>query len=175
MTSRRDLTSIHVISRAWTGFGSAIISLVQQRKVSVSFWTTLWILVYFACISVLHIASSAVMQFQTFNSTVVNTVQSTSAWPSSSVNLQDLNWVDIVPLVPVVEQFPDLSTEGLFASTVYDTPLVTPASLNATVSATTVHASCGLLSNLSFDSGLSSTVSPLGSINMAVWPMCKFL
>lgn len=178
MASRRDLTSIHDISRAWTGIGSAIVSLWQQRKVSESFWTTLCILVYFTCISILHISSSAIMQFQTFNSIVVNMVQSTLAWPNLSVNLQDLNWVDIAPVIPVVTQLPDLSTEGLFGSTVYDTPLVTPTSLNATVGATTVHTNCGLLSNLSFNSttfALNFTTSSLGSISTSVPSMCKFL
>ena len=118
------------------------------------------------------------MQFQTFNSTIVNTVQSTLAWPNSSVDLQYLNWVDIVPLVPIINQLPDLSTEGLFASTVYDIPSVTRTSLNATVNATTVHASCGLLSNLSFNSTesyLNATVSPLGTITVGVPPMCTYL
>lgn len=124
------------------------------------------------------------MQFQTFNSTIVNTVQSTLAWPNSSVNLQDLNWVDIVPFVSIVNQFPDLSTEGLSTSTVYDIPseslaLVTPTSLNATVNATTIHASCGLLSNLSFNStmdSLNATVSPLGTtLTMGVPSMCTYL
>ena len=118
------------------------------------------------------------MQFQTFNSTIVNVVQSTLAWPNSSVNLQDLNWVDIAPLVPTVNQFPDLSTEGLFASTVYDIPAVTPTALTATVNATTVHASCGFLSNLSFDPAMLSinaSVSPLGTITVGVPFMCTYL
>ena len=120
------------------------------------------------------------MQFQTFNSTIVNTVQSTLAWPNSSVNLRDLNWVDIVPFVSIVNQFPDLSIEGLSTSTVYDIPsLVTPTSLYATVNATTVHASCGLLSNLSSDSTvneyLNATVSSLGTLSMGVPSMCMYL
>ncbi|KAF8434493.1 hypothetical protein L210DRAFT_3506559 [Boletus edulis BED1] len=143
MTSRRDLTSVHDISRAWTGVGSAVISLSQQRKGPVSFWMTLWTTVYLACVSVLHISSSAVMEFQAFNGTTANMVQSTLAWPSPSVSLQDLNWTNITPLVTIVEKLPDLSTEGLFFNTVYDRPLATSESFYAIVNATAVDARCG--------------------------------
>ncbi|KAF8136907.1 hypothetical protein EV363DRAFT_1155909 [Boletus edulis] len=164
MASRRDLTSVHDISRAWTGVGSAVISLSQQRKGPASFWMTLWTTVYLACVSVLHISSSAVMEFQAFNGTTANMVQSTLAWPSPSVSLQDLNWTDITPLVTVVEKLPDLSTEGLFFNTVYDRPTATSESFYATVNATTVDARCGLLSNISYNSEKKSAIftpSPL--------------
>ncbi|KAF8552335.1 hypothetical protein OG21DRAFT_151999 [Imleria badia] len=147
LASRHDLTSVHDTSCSWMGIGSAVIGLSQQRKIAVSLWMTLCIMVYFACISILHISSSAIMEFQTFDGTMTNLIQSPLAWPNSSVGLPDLNWTNIIPLVSVVEKIPNLSTKGLFSNTIYDTPSVTPESLYATVNATTINAQCGLVPN----------------------------
>ena len=181
MTARSNLTSLHDMSCAWTGIGSAASSLLQQRRVRVSFWMTFCITVYLACISALHISSSSIMKFQTFNHTVVNMVQSTLAWPSPSVSLQDLNWTNITPLLTVIETLPTLSTTGLFSNTLYDIISTAPGSFNAAVNATTVNAYCGLLSNLSFwsnpsVSSINSSVFPTGTVTLINVPtMCKSL
>ncbi|KAF8546560.1 hypothetical protein OG21DRAFT_1607730 [Imleria badia] len=73
-------------------------------------------------------------------------------------------------MVPL-DQLPSLSTKGLLNSTVYDTPSVDSTSVNATVNATTIHANCGLLSNLTLGSGFVTTVIPtLGLVNMTGVP-----
>lgn len=174
MTSRQDLTFVHDMSCAWAGVGSAVISLSQQRKAAVAFWMTLCIVIYFGCISILHISSSTLMEFQTFNSTVATLVPSTLAWPDSSISLQDLNWANIIPLISVVNNLPDLSTKGLFSNTVYDIPSVTPESLYATVNATAIDAQCGLLSNLSYaGSSINFILPSMGSQQMHINAMCK--
>ncbi|KAF8547518.1 hypothetical protein OG21DRAFT_909496 [Imleria badia] len=130
---------------------------------------TFCITIYFGCISILHISSSALMDFQTLNSTVVNQVPSTLAWPDSSVTLQDLNWTTIIPLVSVINSLSDLSTNGLFSNTVYDTPSVTPESLYATVNATTIDAQCGLLPNLSYaGNSISFNLPSMGPQQMQI-------
>lgn len=179
MTARSNLTSLHDMSCAWTGVGSAAFSLLQQRRVRVSFWMTFCITVYLACISTLHISSSSIMKFQTFNHTVVNMVQSTLAWPSPSVSLQDLNWTNITPLLTAIKTLPTLSTTGLLSNTLYDIISAAPGSFNATVNATTVNAYCGLLSNLSLWSesfSINSSVFPTGTVTLTDIPtMCRSL
>ena len=111
---------------------------------------TLAVTTYYVCILVLHVSSTTIMQFEVFSSTRDNTAQSTLAWPASFDN-NTYEWSVLSTLVPL-DQLPSLSTQGLVNNTVYDTPLVDSTSVNATVNATTIHANCGLLSNLSFHS-----------------------
>ena len=137
------------VSQAWTSMGSALFGVWQQTKVTASLAVTS----YYLCISILHVPSTAVMQFQVFSSSKNNAVQSTLAWPSASAfSNTTYDWTG-------------LSTNGLVDSTVYDTPLV---SVNATVNATIIHADCGMLSNLFLGSDLSlnATVPIVGLVTI---------
>ena len=64
-------------------------------------------------------------------------MQSTLAWPISFDNAT-YDWVTLSSLVPF-DQLLSLSTNGLFNSIVYNTSLVDPKSVHATVNATTIH------------------------------------
>ena len=167
MVRKQSLTRVHDVSQAWTSIGSALFGLWQQAKVAASLRTTLAITTYYLCISILHVSSTTVMQFEVFSSTKNSTVQSTVAWPASFGN-NTYDWAKLSPIVPL-DQLHSLSTKELVDSTVYDTPSVDLTSVNATVNATTIHANCGLLSNLSLDS--ESELIPnshgvgLGSVN----------
>ncbi|KAF9218274.1 hypothetical protein BS17DRAFT_836668 [Gyrodon lividus] len=170
LARRRKLTIIHDMRGAWSGIGAAINGLWQQTKVSASPSTTLVILTYLSCISGLHIVSSSVIQFQVFNNTVTDTVQSRSTWPAPSVNISNLEWLDISLLVPMLPTLSTLSANGLTGSTLYDIPLVDHHYTMAMVNGTTVGADCSLLSNLSAvtfvksDDSLNVTVSGFGQM-----------
>ena len=170
MTRKQTLTSHHDLSQAWTSIGSALFGVWQQAKDAASPRTTLVIAMYYLCISVLHVSSTTVMQFEVFSSSKTITVPSTLAWPASFDNTT-YNWSALSAIVPL-DQLPSLSTNGLFDSTVYDTPLVDSTSVNATVNATTIHADCGLLSNLSLgsDSSLNATIPTLGLMSIGYVP-----
>ena len=157
MVRKQSLTRVHDISQAWTSFGSALFGLWQQAKVAASLRMMLAITIYYLCISILHVSSTTVMQFEVFSSSKTITVPSTLAWPASFDNTT-YNWPALSPIVPL-DQLPNLSTNGLLNSTVYDTPLVDSMSMNATVNATTIHVDCGLLSNLSIGLDLDLLVS----------------
>ncbi|KAF9219704.1 hypothetical protein BS17DRAFT_769774 [Gyrodon lividus] len=167
---RQYLTAVHDVSGAWAGIGAAINVVWQQRKVASSISMTIAVMIYLACVSVLHIASSTIMQFTAFNSTITSSVQSTMAWPSQSFDLAGVSWIEAVPAVPSTNLLSGLSTYGLSNNTLYDTLITAdPFFVNATVNATSLQANCGLLSNLSY--GLTYTVNsnvPDYNVNFSV-------
>ena len=152
------LTAVHDISHAWTGIGAAIYALWQQTKIASSIWTILGVATYLACVSILHIASTTIMQFTAFNSTSNISVQSTVTWPNSTV-LANGTWVGANQMVPPSTLLGNMETVGLLNNTIYDIVDTTdPALTTAIVNATSLQANCGLLSNLTFS---NSGISPM--------------
>ena len=118
-------------------------------------------MIYLACISTLHIASSTIMQFIAFNSTSTISVQSNVTWPNSTVLANGGTWIAQFQTVPPSSLLANIQINGLLNNTIYDILGTTdPSFMNATVNATSLQASCGLLSNLTFNSG--------------VWPILNF-
>lgn len=142
------VTAVHDVSQAWTGIGAAVHTLWQQTKTTSSFWTLLGIAIYLACVSVLHITSTTILQFTAFNITSTISVQSTVTWPNSSV-LTNGTWVGPSQIVPPSTLLANLETVGLLNNTVYDIINTTdPTLTTAIVNSTSIQSSCGLLSNL---------------------------
>ncbi|KAG2125724.1 hypothetical protein DEU56DRAFT_961190 [Suillus clintonianus] len=158
LVRRQKLTAIHDVSGAWAGLGSALSSVWQQTDVSASWWMTSTVAAYLACISVLHVTSSTLLQIQTFSTSMTTSVPTTLAWlndlstitsPNYSA-VYDVNWEPITAFLPVFNQLPGVVSAGLSNTTVYDTPQQTNAIVgNATVNATTITSYCGLLPNIS--------------------------
>ncbi|KIJ64354.1 hypothetical protein HYDPIDRAFT_28797 [Hydnomerulius pinastri MD-312] len=153
LSRRQKLTAVHDTCMAWKGLGAAINGLWQQTKVAASPCAIAAIVAYLASVSVLHIASSTIMQFQTFNNSLTSTVSSTLVWPGPSVNLSTLDWTNVSPLLSLMDDLPALSTNGLTNNRLYDVPSNKSLLTEANVDATTLRAQCGLLSNV--------TTSPL--------------
>ena len=150
IAQRHYLTTVHDTANAWTGIGAAVYALVQQRKLPSSIWAIIGVAMYLACVSVMHIASSTIMQFTAFNSTSTSFVQTLVSWPNSSV-LSNATWLDAIQTMPSISLIDNLQTNGLLNNTIYDIITITQSSFtNAAVNATSLQASCGLLSNLSF-------------------------
>jgi hypothetical protein len=103
---------------------------------------------YFVCISVLHVTSSTLLQFQTFNTTMTTSAPTALGWPDDISGLSRANWGTITASLPVVKQLPGLVSAGLSNATIYDTLQVSPAVGNATVNATTITSRCGLIPNM---------------------------
>ena len=167
IAQRYYLTTVHDTANAWTGIGAAVYALLQQKKPPSSIWAMIGVVMYLACVSVIHIASSTIMQFIAFNSTSTISVQTLIAWPSSSV-LSNSSWIGAIQTMPPITLIDDLQTNGLLNNTVYDILTTTqPGFTNATVNATSLQSSCGLLSNLSYYNstslpGLNFSVEGLG-------------
>ncbi|KAG1733541.1 hypothetical protein EDB19DRAFT_2041213 [Suillus lakei] len=150
LARRRKLTAIHDISGAWAGLGSALSSVWRQTIIPASWWTTLAVTAYLASISVLHVTSSTLLQFQTFNTTMVTSVPTTLGWLDNESYKSRANWGSIAASLPVINQLPGLVTAGLSNNTVYDMSQTAYIVGNATVNATTITSRCGLLPNVTY-------------------------
>lgn len=157
ITQRHCLTVLNDITQAWTSIGASVYALWQQTGVSSSPWRILGVVVYLACVSTLHIASSTIMQFTAFNSTSTVSVQSAVAWTGNPIfsNISS----NVVPVFPPDGLSSNFKTTGLHNNTVYDILDQTGSGFtSAVVNATSFQVNCGLLSNLSF----SNAIDPLG-------------
>ncbi|KAF8557198.1 hypothetical protein OG21DRAFT_379019 [Imleria badia] len=176
IAQRHYLTTVHDTANAWTGIGAAVYSLFQQTGPSSSIWVITGVVLYLACVSVMHIASTTIMQFTAYNHTSTISVQTLVPWPNSTV-ISNGSWLDAIQTMPPISLIDDLQTNGLLNNTIYDiiTPTIQSSFTNATVNATSLQASCGLLSNLSYynsssfpGSGLNFSVDGLGQGSLAL-------
>ena len=170
IAQRHYLTAVHDIAQAWTGIRAALYVLWQQIGITSSLWRTLGVVIYLACVSALHIASSTIMQFTAFNSTSTLSVQSAVAWPNGSI-FENGSSPNVIPVFPPNSLSANFKTTGLLNNTVYDIINQTsPDFTSAVVNATSFQASCGLLSNLSPPNNagpLSFSMYGLGSSNLS--------
>ncbi|KAG2120226.1 hypothetical protein DEU56DRAFT_747020 [Suillus clintonianus] len=169
LVRRLKLTSIHDISGAWGGLGSALSSVWKQIGVPASSWATTAVTTYLICISVLHVTSSTLLQFQTFNSFMTTNVSTTLGWVDPSNFTLDWvveNWEVVTASLPAISQFPGLISIGLSNNTVYDTSRTNSIVGYATVNATTMTSSCGLLPNVTYSLNQSTASAPFGNGNV---------
>ncbi|OJA14385.1 hypothetical protein AZE42_07743 [Rhizopogon vesiculosus] len=158
------LTSIHDISGAWSGLGSALSSVWQQIDIPASWWTTSAVATYLACLSVLHVTSSTLLQFQTFNSTISTFVPIALGWRDDLfLHSAAASWSPITSSLPVVSQFPGLIFAGLSNATIYDVPKTSSMVGNATVNATTIFSHCRLLPNVTYSVNTSTVTVPFSN------------
>ncbi|KAG1831158.1 hypothetical protein DFJ58DRAFT_848311 [Suillus subalutaceus] len=166
LVRRLKLTTIHDISSAWAGLGSALSSVWKQTHISASLSATTAVTTYLVCISVLHVTSSTLLQFQTFNSSITTNVSTTLGWVDVSSTTE--NPVAITGSLPAISRFPGLVSAGISNNTVYDTLQTSSVVGRATVNATTITSSCGLLPNVTYSRNNNTATAPLGSGNVMV-------
>ncbi|KAG2739793.1 hypothetical protein P692DRAFT_20841016, partial [Suillus brevipes Sb2] len=169
LVRRLKLTSIHDISGTWAGIGSALSSVWKQTGTPALLWSTVAVTAYLVCISVLHVTSSTLLQFQTFNSTMTTNVSTTLGWTDivwvTYVDFEDMNWGAITASLPVINRFPGVVSAGLSNNTVYDTLQTSSVVGHAMVNATVVTSSCGLLPNVTYTRNNSEAIAPYGNGN----------
>ncbi|KAG2127697.1 hypothetical protein DEU56DRAFT_982687 [Suillus clintonianus] len=163
LVRRLKLTAIHDISGAWTGLGSALSSIWRQTDIPVSLWTTAGVTAYLASMSVLHVTSSTLLQFQPFNASMATSVPTTLGWLNDLSINSGANWGSITASLPVINQLPGMVTPGLSNTTVYDTLKTNTVTGNATVNATTITSHCGLLPNVTYFANTSIAHIPTGA------------
>ncbi|KAG2145429.1 uncharacterized protein EDB93DRAFT_503795 [Suillus bovinus] len=166
LVRRVKLTAVHDISGAWAGLGSALSSVWRQTDIPASWWTTSAVAVYLASITVLHITSSTLLQFQTFELNFYDDAFMSTAlgWPDDSSYGNFSHLGPIASSLPVVNDLTGLASTGLSNTTLYDTFTVTINGTegNATVNATTVTSSCGLIPNVTYSANTSTAIFPFG-------------
>ncbi|KAG2125723.1 hypothetical protein DEU56DRAFT_563625 [Suillus clintonianus] len=165
LVRRQKLTTIHDVSGAWEGLGSALNSVWRQFDISSSWWMVSAVTAYLACISVLHVTSSTLLQIQMFNASMTNSVPTTLAWLNDLSNSSVVHWEAITSSLQIFNQLPGLVTEGLSNTTVYDIPHTNAVAGYATVNATTITSHCGLLPNISY----SVDYNPLVPLSSPDW------
>ncbi|KIJ64324.1 hypothetical protein HYDPIDRAFT_28768 [Hydnomerulius pinastri MD-312] len=152
LSRRQKLTTVHDVSSAWSGLGSAICGLWQQSTLEASSRQLLLVTAYLGSVAVLHISSSTIMQFQAFNATTSALGTLTQAWPPDFEAPAEA-WdtlKTVTAVLPAMQRIPNLSKTGLFNSTVYDVFSNITQPGTATVHSNTVTASCGLIANASY-------------------------
>ncbi|KAF8449296.1 hypothetical protein L210DRAFT_2656430 [Boletus edulis BED1] len=136
--------------------------LWRQRQVAPSILEIIAVVTYLTSMLILHVGSSSIMQWQVFNSTLVDILVSDLAFPGSTVNISQLQWEVIFPILQSISLDTGVSTYGLSNNIIYDMPQI-PTNvtvLEASVNATTFGVQCGLVPNLTVaDDGAS--VDPL--------------
>ncbi|KAG2121113.1 hypothetical protein DEU56DRAFT_835171 [Suillus clintonianus] len=164
LVRRLKLTSIHDISGAWAGLGSALNTVWKQTGVRASLWATTAVATYLVCISVLHVTSSTLLQFQTFNSSITTNVSTTLGWVDLSTSSSLNNWKTIITTsLPTIIQFSGLVSTGLSINTVYDTSKTNSIVGYAEVNATTITSSCAVPPNATYSQNSSRATAPLGN------------
>ncbi|KAG2127701.1 hypothetical protein DEU56DRAFT_915676 [Suillus clintonianus] len=160
LVRRLKLTAIHDISGAWAGLGSALSSVWRQTDIPASLWTTAGVTAYLASMSVLHVTSSTLLQFQLFNASMATSVPTRLGWLYDLSFSSDANWGSITASLPVINQLSGMVTPGLSNTTVYDTLKTSSVTGNAAVNATTITSHCGLLPNVTYSSNNSFASAP---------------
>lgn len=147
VTRHQTLTVLHDTVNAWSGLGSALECLWRQTTIPASWWSILSITVYLACVFILHVVSSSIIQLQTFNATVDASATKISNWPSPDVDMMAMQWHTISALVPTLGRFANVQGMGLHGATLYDTIQSTDTPGRAIVNASSFRANCGLVRN----------------------------
>ncbi|KAG1896824.1 uncharacterized protein F5891DRAFT_1192717 [Suillus fuscotomentosus] len=158
LNQHKKLTILHDNVNAWSGLGSALQCLWQQSSTTGSLWWIVSIATYLGCIFALHVASSSILQLQTFTATTNMSATTFAHWPGAHVDMMGLQWHTISAIVPSLSHFTSSLNAGLDGATLYDTVQADGATGNATVDATTFQAECGLIRNseLSYTPKLNS-------------------
>ncbi|KAG2123225.1 hypothetical protein DEU56DRAFT_925103 [Suillus clintonianus] len=147
LIQHQKLTILHDNVNAWSGLGSALQCLWQQPSTTGSLWWIVSITTYLGCVFALHVASSSILQLQTFSATTNVSATTFSHWPGLNVDMMGLQWHTISAIVPSLGHFASSSNAGLDGATLYDIVQADGATGNATVDATNFRAECGLLRN----------------------------
>lgn len=192
----QTLTATHDSVRAWTGLGSALVCVWQQKAITASISGVLSAFVYLANILVLHVTFPGLLAVDSvfLNSSVSVTTQGLPVLNLSGYDLSNqsdrlnLLYVENFPsviLVLIIDRnttqqygqsslgsFPFLSmedTEGLYGGTLYDAWSNNTAAIGlASVNATGFNVSCGYLSITPVASGSDCPCVYLGGIKYSL-------
>ncbi|KII84282.1 hypothetical protein PLICRDRAFT_32355 [Plicaturopsis crispa FD-325 SS-3] len=154
---RQTLTASHDETTAWTGLGSALVTLWRQTYLAASVLGTLSIALYLAGIAVLHVSTPSLFALQPFNNTDNGVISTTvgmpsfflneSADPSGSQAPFTKMWTDTNALLPYLQRVNPKNTIGVSNATLYDVPDDNSGVNNITVGATALNVTCGMISN----------------------------
>ena len=143
----QTLTALHDSVNAWSGLGSAILTLFRQLSIPAAVVPTLTTTIYLGCITILHITTGALFSLETFNITNMVDVPTQglldySLLPTAMLSVPHTE--DSISFLATVNQIHNTSSfVGLANGTVYDIIGETSATGTITVNATYFNISCG--------------------------------
>ncbi|KAF7336265.1 hypothetical protein MVEN_02174700 [Mycena venus] len=149
----QTLTATHDNSIAWSGIGSALLSLWKQIVVPASVLGTLSVFLYLLNIAVIHISSPAMLSLQSFNSSRP-TVLKTLAMPEYTRRTSVLNEtqttknMETFAMNALPEIFEDMNTTnklGILDGTLYEVLETSYVGEDASVAAIGFNITCGYL------------------------------
>ncbi|KAJ6482659.1 hypothetical protein C8R45DRAFT_1150174 [Mycena sanguinolenta] len=159
----QTLTATHDTAAAWSGIGSAISCLWNQRIVPASAGGVLLIFMYLGSILALHITTPALFSVETFNATRLDQVgtqglpmytwdgdlspvsNGSSPLDNALTQLIDYTQNSLVFFPPIIE---GAAASGLSGGTLYDVLDTNTAIGNVTVNATAFNITCGYVNNV---------------------------
>ncbi|KZT69323.1 hypothetical protein DAEQUDRAFT_273644 [Daedalea quercina L-15889] len=178
--SRGDtLTAVHDVASAWTGLGSATISLWHQLSLPSNTLGVLKIFAYLGSITVLHTTTPAVFSMENFNQTRPASVSTTGGMPvinnASMYAVAPISgndpflgaavnppWTLATQLLPYLATSGSVSTIGLSGDTVYDIIQLSGNTGEVLVNATTANVTCSYIPNA--EASLNGTTGELDAV-----------
>ncbi|KAH7906629.1 hypothetical protein BJ138DRAFT_1220392 [Hygrophoropsis aurantiaca] len=165
---RQSLTSIHDLSGARAGFGLALNCLWEQLHRATSPLTIVAVAIYFLAITIVHVASSSIIQFQTFNGTVRVSAPTTLGWPTISAarsspfdyphdvlpddlrhfSMYGVDWNTVWSVAPYIDRIPSMTRAGLADGIIYDVFSSQSGTGNASVGGTRIDTDCSFATGL---------------------------
>ncbi|KAF7333130.1 hypothetical protein MVEN_02378500 [Mycena venus] len=143
------LTALHDNTSAWSGIGSAVVTLYKQISLPAATSSVLAVVGYLGCVSVLHTTFPALFAVQTFNvshSTPVEAQGFNSAKTLANSEYFLHLWEAATDFSPWITKMSESQTLGLYNGSIYDVLRhPNPAGGQAQVSATGFNVTCGYL------------------------------
>ncbi|KAF8186116.1 hypothetical protein K438DRAFT_1936834 [Mycena galopus ATCC 62051] len=158
------LAATHDQVLAWTGIGSACSALYHQIKWPTSWLQILFIWLYLAAISILHIVTPAIIAVESFNSTTPTKVktQSFPQWSNGSHNSTLAYLVSGGSFLPWFDDLDQSTKLGMFNGSLYDVlEHAYSGSGPAQISAVGFNITCGYIPNI------TATIIPLSTADKA--------
>ncbi|KAJ6589716.1 hypothetical protein B0H19DRAFT_1227082 [Mycena capillaripes] len=166
---RQSLTATNDIGAAWTGIGSALAGVLNQRDVTSSLLGVLSAFIYLGAILALHITTPALLAIEAFNSTQLVSVPTQGLPIFSGVNVSDggdvLRGISAgIATFPMLLYMDPLSSVGLHGSTLYDVLSANNGTGVASVNAYTFQMACGYVTDVNSSSFVWNDTSQTWSV-----------
>ncbi|KAF9467098.1 hypothetical protein BDZ94DRAFT_1305594 [Collybia nuda] len=142
LSIKQTLTATHDKSTAWTGLGSALVSLFSQINLPASLGGVAIITLYLLGVATLKVSTPSLFAVVPFNMTVMDHVQTEIGSPFTMVPQDRITVAATSAALPVIAQLP---TIGLSGNVLFDVLNENHGIGNATVNTTTINVKCGAL------------------------------
>ncbi|KAJ7190090.1 hypothetical protein GGX14DRAFT_580122 [Mycena pura] len=159
------LTATHDNAAAWTGVGSSLWQLWNQRKTPSSIWGVLTAFLYLGNIMAFNVTTPSLFYLEAFNASrsVQIETKGLPAYNSSDTSVEDM-WDYAGVSLYSLPSIANTENPGLHDGTLYEVLETNEGVGNSTVSATGFNITCGSLTTRDFDVKFSRKSGQWGTI-----------